>query len=68
MKSAERSAECPVDKSAKYWLGRQDSNLRMAVPKTAALPLGYAPAGRRHAGADRHIAGRARKESLVITV
>ena len=25
------------------WLGRQDSNLRMAVPKTAALPLGYAP-------------------------
>lgn len=26
------------------WLGRQDSNLGMAVPKTAALPLGYAPA------------------------
>jgi hypothetical protein len=26
------------------WLGRKDSNLRMAVPKTAALPLGYAPA------------------------
>ena len=25
------------------WLGRQDSNLGMAVPKTAALPLGYAP-------------------------
>jgi hypothetical protein len=25
------------------WLGRKDSNLRMAVPKTAALPLGYAP-------------------------
>ena len=25
------------------WLGRQDSNLRMAVPKTAALPLGDAP-------------------------
>ena len=27
------------------WLGWQDSNLRMAVPKTAALPLGYTPAG-----------------------
>ncbi len=27
------------------WLGRQDSNLGMAVPKTAALPLGDAPAG-----------------------
>ncbi len=26
------------------WLGWQDSNLRMAVPKTAALPLGYTPA------------------------
>jgi hypothetical protein len=25
------------------WLGRQDSNLRMPVPKTSALPLGYAP-------------------------
>src|SRR3954466_10176998 len=27
------------------WLGRQDSNLRMPVPKTGALPLGDAPAG-----------------------
>ncbi len=25
------------------WLGWEDSNLRMAIPKTAALPLGYAP-------------------------
>jgi hypothetical protein len=25
------------------WLGREDSNLRMPVPKTGALPLGYAP-------------------------
>ena len=25
------------------WLGRQGSNLRMPVPKTGALPLGYAP-------------------------
>ena len=24
--------------------GVQDSNLRMAIPKTAALPLGYTPA------------------------
>jgi hypothetical protein len=26
------------------WLGCQDSNLGMAVPKTAALPLGHTPA------------------------
>src|SRR4029078_4117612 len=32
-------------KVAKCWLGRQDSNLRMPVPKTGALPLGDAPAG-----------------------
>jgi hypothetical protein len=25
------------------WLGRQDSNLRMAASKAAALPLGDAP-------------------------
>lgn len=25
------------------WLGRQDSNLRITVPKTVALPLGYTP-------------------------
>ena len=25
------------------WLGRQGSNLGMTVPKTVALPLGYAP-------------------------
>ncbi len=24
-------------------LGREDSNLRLAAPKAAALPLGYAP-------------------------
>src|SRR4051794_36719438 len=36
-------------KSAKseIWLGRQDSNLGMAVPKTAALPLGDAPSRER---------------------
>ena len=27
------------------WLGRQDSNLRMPVQKTGALPLGDAPIG-----------------------
>jgi hypothetical protein len=26
-----------------YWLGREDSNLRMAAPKAAALPLGDSP-------------------------
>src|SRR4051812_30276381 len=43
------------------WLGRQDSNLGMAVPKTAALPLGDAPtwiAEQRgyctHAGCDQY--------------
>ena len=29
------------------WLGWQGSNLRMSVPKTDALPLGYTPAGAR---------------------
>ena len=29
------------------WLGRQDSNLGMPVPKTGALPLGDAPTSRR---------------------
>ena len=28
----------------RIWLGRKDSNLRMPIPKTGALPLGYAPA------------------------
>lgn len=27
----------------KEWLGREDSNLRMPIPKTGALPLGDAP-------------------------
>src|SRR5215469_15672262 len=27
------------------WLGREDSNLRIAESKSAALPLGYAPIG-----------------------
>jgi hypothetical protein len=31
----------------KGWLGRQDSNLGMSVPKTDALPLGDAPTVRR---------------------
>ena len=29
--------------AAQRWLGREDSNLRMAESKSAALPLGYAP-------------------------
>jgi hypothetical protein len=32
-----------ADSKNKKWLGRQDSNLGMTVPKTVALPLGYAP-------------------------
>ena len=31
--------------SSLSWLGREDSNLRMAESKSAALPLGYAPIG-----------------------
>ncbi len=42
------SLNFPFDKfenltETKEWLGRQDSNLRMPIPKTGALPLGYAP-------------------------
>ena len=37
------TTDAPLDLQFTGWLGRQDSNLRMAVPKTAALPLGYAP-------------------------
>ncbi len=33
----------PRVKQVTKWLGRLDSNQRMAVPKTAALPLGDAP-------------------------
>ncbi len=46
------------------WLGREDSNLRMAESKSAALPLGYAPmrrriaAGRPRAVGQRNIAAR----------
>ena len=31
------------DPKGSFWLGRKDSNLRMAGPKPAALPLGDAP-------------------------
>ena len=37
------AAKSTVLDKMKKWLGWQDSNLRMAVPKTAALPLGYTP-------------------------
>jgi hypothetical protein len=32
--------------SGNAWLGREDSNLRVAESKSAALPLGYAPTRR----------------------
>ena len=34
---------CVQNGPKEHWLGRLDSNQGMAVPKTAALPLGYAP-------------------------
>lgn len=40
--------------TTEIWLGRQDSNLGMAVPKTAALPLGDAPMR----GRERELPGR----------
>src|SRR5437660_8026208 len=47
------SRECPgyfcapdvTSRDCTGWLGREDSNLRMAESKSAALPLGYAPSG-----------------------
>lgn len=41
-----RTPEGVIRKKNGIWLGRQDSNLGMAVPKTAALPLGDAPTRR----------------------
>ncbi len=40
------------------WLGREDSNLRMAESKSAALPLGYAPMHCRIAAGRTPAAGR----------
>ena len=37
----------------RLWLGREDSNLRMAESKSAALPLGYAPTLRKCADHNR---------------
>ena len=37
----QRPTECGCLETG--WLGREDSNLRMAESKSAALPLGYAP-------------------------
>jgi hypothetical protein len=42
------------ESSDKQWLGRQDSNLGMSVPKTDALPLGDAPIAVRVACAARY--------------
>ena len=36
-----------LSETGKKWLGRQDSNLGMPIPKTGALPLGDAPTSRR---------------------
>ena len=33
----------------KFWLGRQDSNLRMTASKAVALPLGDAPSASQEA-------------------
>jgi hypothetical protein len=38
----------------KCWLGREESNLRMAESKSAALPLGYAPIRKNDAEACIH--------------
>lgn len=38
-----RAGRYVVIKISEPWLGREDSNLRMAESKSAALPLGYAP-------------------------
>ena len=37
------NAKHKFDVLYKIWLGRRDSNPRMPVPKTGALPLGDAP-------------------------
>src|SRR5579863_3828367 len=39
MRASTRKVWCPWN----AWLGREDSNLRMAESKSAALPLGDAP-------------------------
>jgi hypothetical protein len=44
------------------WLGREDSNLRMAESKSAALPLGYAPL--RPASPPAHRAVRRRRNII----
>ena len=43
--------------SENAWLGREDSNLRMAESKSAALPLGYAPTRRKAGWARRKTGG-----------
>ena len=45
-----RVASCKKLLSERNWLGRQDSNLGMSVPKTDALPLGDAPTGSASSG------------------
>jgi hypothetical protein len=38
-----RQSSTTAEKIKEKWLGCQDSNLGMAIPKTAALPLGDTP-------------------------
>ena len=38
-----KKPEPPLRGEPDFWLGRRDSNPRMPVPKTGALPLGDAP-------------------------
>ncbi len=39
----EKSSKRSTFEDYNYWLGRQDSNLRMTGPKPVALPLGHDP-------------------------
>src|SRR5579872_1795093 len=40
---SDKEKKQPQYQILRCWLGREDSNLRMAESKSAALPLGYAP-------------------------
>ena len=59
--------QSPAPVLNKNWLGRQDSNLRMPIPKTGALPLGHAPSVRaenRDFYGDLQPASQGRRERL----
>ena len=54
----------------RFWLGREDSNLRMAESKSAALPLGDAPMAdlRGRSGADHNQDRTARQAQRTIFI